>query len=123
MCLEMGGIDHQLIWLAALGRQLGKDPVEHAQAAPTDKAFVDRLVRAVTGRRVTPAQPVPDHEDDAIDDPPVIDPWNAVRQRKIGLNPAHLRLAQQPHFRQQQRLLSTAIESSHRHQRKRINGS
>lgn len=87
MRLEMGGVDHQLVGLTALGRQLGEDPVEHAQTAPADGPIVDRLVWAVTGRRITPAQSVPDHEDDAAHDPPVIDPRNAMRQREIRLDP------------------------------------
>lgn len=119
----MGGVDHELIGLPALGCQLAKDAVEHPQTAPADEAVVDRLVRTIGGRRITPAQPVPDHEDDAADDPPVINPRNAVRQGEIGLNPAHLRLAQQPQLGQQQRLLSAAIESTEGHLRKRFNGS
>jgi hypothetical protein len=46
-----------------------------------------------------------------------------VRQWEIGLDPAHLRLAQHPDFGQQQHLLSAAIESTHAFQRKRFNGS
>ncbi len=118
----MGGIDHQPIGLPALGSELGEDPVEHAQAAPADEAVVDRLVRPIVGRRIAPAQPVPDHEDDAAHDPPIIDPRDAVRQRKIRLDPAHLRLAQQPDFRQQQHLLNAALESTDPFQRKQFNG-
>jgi hypothetical protein len=66
-------------------------------------------VGAISGRRVTQAQAVPDHEDDAADDPAVIDPRSAVRQRKIGLDPAHLRLAQQPKLRHKQHRISPAI--------------
>jgi hypothetical protein len=123
VCFEVSGVDHQLVRLPAFGRQLGEDPVEHAQTAPADEPVVDRLVRAVAGRRITPAQSVPDHEDDAAYDPPIIDPRNAVRQWKIWLDPTHLRLVQQPQLGQQQRLLSAAIESTHRTQRKRFNGS
>ena len=122
MSLEVRGVDHELIGLAALGGELGKDPVEHAQAAPADEAVVDRLMRTIGGRRITPAQPVPDHEDDTADDPPIIDPRNAMRKWEIGLNPAHLRLAQHPDLRQQQRLLSVAIDSTDCLQRKRFNG-
>ncbi len=96
----MGGIDHQLIGLSALGGKLGEDAVEHTQAAPADKAVVDRIVRTIGGRRIAPAQPVPDYEDDAAHDPPIIDPRDAVRQWEIGLDPTHLRLAQHPDFRQ-----------------------
>ena len=123
MRFEVSGVDHQLVRLPAFGRQLSKNPVEHAQAAPADETVVDRLVRTIANRRITPAQSVPDHEDDAAYDPPIIDPRNAVRQWKIRLNPTHLRLAQQPQIRQSQRLLSDAIESNDRCRRKQFNGS
>lgn len=109
MCLEMGGIDHQLIGFTALGGELGEDAVEHAEATPPDKAIVDRLVRTIRGRRITPAQPIPDHKDDTACDPPVIDPRNAMRQWEIRLDPAHLRLAQQPQLGHEQHLLDAAI--------------
>jgi hypothetical protein len=80
-------------------------------------------VWAGTGRRITPAQSIPDHEDDAAHDPPVIDPRNAMRQWEIRLNPAHLRLARHPDFRQEQWLLSATIESTEGRQRKRFNRS
>jgi hypothetical protein len=92
--LEVGGVYHQLIRLAAFGRQRGEDPVENAQPAPTDEAVVDRLVRPIRLRRITPAQAVPDDEDDAADDPAVIYPRHPMRQRKMTLDPAHLRLRQ-----------------------------
>ena len=115
---EMGGIDHQPVRLSALGREFSEDAVEHAQAAPADEAIIDRLVRTVGGRRITPAQAVPDHEDDAAQDPPVIDPRDAVRQWEIRLNPAHLRLAQQPQLGHHQHLLGAAIESNDCRKRK-----
>ena len=90
----MGRVDHQLVGLAALGRQPGEDPVEHAQSAPADEAVIDRLVRAVVPGRVAPAQAVANNEDDPRDYPPVIDPRNPVRKWEIWLDPAHLRLRQ-----------------------------
>ena len=54
----------------------------------------DRFVRTIIRRGITPAQTVPDHEDDPADNPPVIDPRHPVRQWEIRLNPAHLRLGQ-----------------------------
>jgi hypothetical protein len=78
MRFQIGGVDRQLIGLAALCRQFGKYPVEHAEAAPADEAVVDRLVKIVFSGRVAPPQPVPDHEEDAADDPPVIDPRHTV---------------------------------------------
>ena len=105
----MGGIDHQMIGLAALRSELGKDAVDHTQAAPADKAVVDRFVRTMCGRRIASAQPVPDHEDDAAHDPTVIDLRDAVRQWEIGLDPAHLCHTQHPDFSQRERPLSTAL--------------
>lgn len=74
------GIDHQVIRHSALGRQIVKDPIERAQTAPADEAVLDDLAWAITGWRITPAQPVPDHEDHVAYDPTVIDLRNAVRQ-------------------------------------------
>lgn len=119
----MGGIDHELIGLCALGGELGKDAVEESQAAPADEPVVDRLVRAITSRRISPAQSVPDHKDDAAYDLTVIDPWNAMRQWEIGLNPAHLCLAQQPQLRHQQHLLDAVVASVRSPERTRFNGS
>lgn len=119
----MGRVDHQPIGFTALGGELGEDAVEHAQAAPPDKAVVDRLVRTIGSRRITPAQAAPDHEDDATHNPPIIDPRDTVRQWEIGLDPAHLRLTQHPDFSQRQRLLSAAIESTDHVSRKQFNGS
>jgi hypothetical protein len=93
MSLQMGGIDHQLIGVAALGRQPREDTIKHADPASAHKAIVNRLVRPVLRRRIAPSQALlPDSEDNAPDNPPVIDPRHPVRQRKIGLDPAHLRL-------------------------------
>ena len=85
MRLQMGRIDHQRIRLAALGRQCGKNAVKDHHTAPADKPVVDRLVRAIVRRGITPAQAVADHKDDAADDAPVIDPGNPMRQWKIRL--------------------------------------
>ena len=72
MGFDVGRIDHRLIGLAALGLQLGEDRTEDDKAAAADETIVSRLVRAVLFWRIAPAQPVPDNEDDAADDPPVI---------------------------------------------------
>jgi hypothetical protein len=45
--------------------------------------------------RILPLQAVADDVDDAAHDAPIIDPWHAMRQRKIRLDPRHLALAQQ----------------------------
>lgn len=90
MSLQVGGVDHQCIGLAALGRQSGEDLVEHPKPAPADEAIVDRLVRAIVLGRVAPSQAVSDHKDDPADHPAVVDPRNPMGQREIGLNPPHL---------------------------------
>jgi hypothetical protein len=58
MRLQMGGVDHDPLRLAALARQFGENPVEYAQATPANEPIVDRLVRAIVARSVAPAQPV-----------------------------------------------------------------
>jgi hypothetical protein len=86
----MGGIDHHLVRLAALGGQGREYPVEHVHPAPADEPAVDRLRRAVCRSRIAPAQTVTDHEDDVAYDPPVIHPRNPMRQRKVRLDPLYL---------------------------------
>ena len=79
MRFQIGRIYHQLIGLAALRCQRRENLVEHTQAAPMDEAVVDRLGWPVLGRRIAPPQTVPDHEDDAADDPPIINPRHTMR--------------------------------------------
>src|ERR1700678_568105 len=74
MRLQMRGVDHDPLRLAALAGQFGENLVEHAQAAPAHEPIVDCLVRAIVGRSIAPAQPVLDHKHDRADDPPVLKP-------------------------------------------------
>src|SRR6202451_3234941 len=74
MGLQMRGVDHDPLRLAALAGQFGENLVEHAQAAPAHEPIVDCLVRAIVGRSIAPAQPVLDHKHDRADDPPVLKP-------------------------------------------------
>ena len=48
--LEVDRVDHQPVGITSVGRQLGEDPVEHAQAAPAENAVVDRPERAIGGK-------------------------------------------------------------------------
>jgi hypothetical protein len=121
--LEMTSIDHQLIGFVILGRQLGKESVEHAQGAPADEPVIDRLMRAVISRCVTPTEAVPNRKDDATHDTAIINPRNAMRQWEIRLDPAHLHLALQPQGEHQQQPLGVAIESSYLRLHKRSNRS
>src|SRR6202453_4789447 len=84
MRLQMRGVDHDPLRLAALAGQFGENLVEHAQAAPAHEPIVDCLVRAIVGRSIAPAQPVLDHKHDRADDPPVLQP---ERSRATAENP------------------------------------
>jgi hypothetical protein len=53
-----------------------------SKPAPADEPVIDRLVRTILPRGITPAKPVPDHEHGGGHNPPVIHPRHAVRQRK-----------------------------------------
>ena len=72
MSLETGAVDHEPVRLARLAREAGEDAVEDAQAAPSDEAVVQGLVRGAGGWRIAPAQAVADDEDDAADHVAVI---------------------------------------------------
>src|ERR1700677_2967872 len=103
MRLQMRGVDHDPLRPGALARQFGED-------------------RGILPRRVTPAKPIPDHEHDDAHNPPVIHPRDAVRQRKIALDAAHLR------FRKQNKSAMAkpprlAYESADPTQGKKFNGS
>ena len=122
MRFEVCGVDHQLIPFAALCSKRREEPVEHAHAAPADEPVVDCLRLPVCRRCVPPAQAIADHEDDAADDPTIIDPLNPVRQPKMRLYPAIC--ASDNQIRS---LMATptcaAIESTLTHLRKQFNGS
>ena len=82
MRLQMRGVDHDPFRLAALARQFGEEPVEHAQAAPANEPIVDCLVRAILWRRVAPTQSVPDHKYDRAHNPTIVNPRDPVRKQK-----------------------------------------
>ena len=94
MRLQVGGVDHQRVGSWPLLRQFKQHPREDALVTPALPPIVERLVRALFNRRVTPTQPIAIYEDNPAQNPAVIDPRLAVRLRKIGLQTRHLRLAQ-----------------------------
>jgi hypothetical protein len=73
------------------------------QRLPSIDATLSQALRPSDGashaaqraRCITPAQSIPDDEDDPADYPPVINPGNAMRQREKRFDPAHLRLREQ----------------------------
>src|ERR1700722_9228212 len=95
MGLQMRGVDHDSLGMAAPARQRCENLVEYAQAAPANEPIVDRLVRTIPRRGVAPTKPILDHKHNRADDPPIVYPRDPMRQRKIPLNPTHLRLRKQ----------------------------
>jgi hypothetical protein len=53
----------------------------------SERTIVDRLVRTVLPGSIPPAQAVPDDEDDAAQDAPIVDPRHPVRQREVRIGP------------------------------------
>ena len=78
MRLEMGRVDHQPGRLATLACQFTEDFIEDTETAPAHEPVIDRLVRAVAGRCIPPAQSIFDDEDDPADHPPVINARNPM---------------------------------------------
>lgn len=95
MRLQVCRVDHDRLRIGTLGGQ----PFHHAQEdthlTPPLPSVVQRLVRAIVLRRITPARPVAVDENDPAQHPPVIHPWPAVALRKIRPKPRHL-LVRQP---------------------------
>jgi hypothetical protein len=78
MDFQMGGIDHQLLWLTAFSDQSGQNPVEHTKPAPANEAITDRLVRTIYLQRITLPRPIVQNKDDAAYNQPVIDAWQTM---------------------------------------------
>jgi hypothetical protein len=60
----MGGINHQHIIGIASSSQSGEYLVEHAHAAPANKAIIDRFMRTVSSGGIAPAQTTLDDKND-----------------------------------------------------------
>jgi hypothetical protein len=58
MRLQMRGVNHDPLGIAAPVRQRCENLVEHPQAASTNEPIVDRLVRTIPRRGVAPAKPI-----------------------------------------------------------------
>ena len=103
--------------------QFGEDAIEDPEPAPAHEPVIDRLVRTIPLGSIPPHQAMLDDINDARDNPTVVHPWNAMRQRKKRLDPAHLRLVQQEWNIHNQRLLDADFESTNHRLRKHFNGS
>lgn len=83
MGLQVPAVDDEAVGLTCFAGQGCEDAVEHAHAAPSDEAIVERLVGAIAGRRVAPAKATLDDEDDAADDAAIVHARDAVREREV----------------------------------------
>src|SRR3546814_704169 len=93
---EIGRVDHDRLAFGSLRcRQAFHHADEDAFVAPPLPAIVESLCRAIFSRRITPPHPITIDEDDAAQNPPVIDALPAMALRKIRLKTRHL-LVRQP---------------------------
>ncbi len=69
--------------------QPGQGAVERTKPAPAVEPVADRLLRAMAGRNIPPAQAVADHGQYAAQFPPVVHPRNPLAQRKTRPDPPH----------------------------------
>lgn len=93
MCLQMGRIDHQCVGAATLIRQSEEHFCEDALLAPPLPAAVKCLVRPVFQRRIAPSQAIAINEDNATQNPPVVNSGLAMGLREKGLKRGQLRVA------------------------------
>ncbi len=84
MSLQMGRIDHQRVRAAAFFRQPKKHLCEDAFFAPPLPATVKLIVGPVFLRRIAPSQAIAINEDNAAQNPAVVNPWLAVGLGKTG---------------------------------------
>ena len=99
MGLQVGGVDHHGLPLAVLGSQARHHRREDAFLAPALPAVVERLVRALGLRRITPAQTIAIDKDNSAQDAPIIDAGLAMGLREVGLQTRHLRIAEPKEIR------------------------
>jgi hypothetical protein len=77
VCLEIGRVDHDGLALGASGSQPFHHADEHAHLTHRFHRSYS-VVQTIILRRMTPAQPVALHENNAAQHPPVIHAWLAV---------------------------------------------
>lgn len=95
MGFDVGRVDRSRSIHARRARQGIKDIGPDALTAPAIEAIVDRRVRPVDFRAITPAGPTTQHVDDTADHPAIIDPMRpAAPSRQQRLDPLPLRIAQ-----------------------------
>lgn len=88
--LEVSGVNHQRAIKGRLVCQLGEEPAENTESAPSDEPIVQRLVRAIFRRSILPLKFMFDNVKNAADDAPVIDTGDTVRAGEERTDPFHL---------------------------------
>jgi hypothetical protein len=94
VCLQVGRVDHDGLFLAMFGSQADHHPREYAFVDPPLPPAVERLVRSLGIGSVPPAQPIAIDEDNPAQNPPVINPRLAVRLREERGELGHLLVSQ-----------------------------
>ena len=84
MGFEVGRVDHDRLSPRAFGGQTLHHPGKDALITPPLPAVVEGLRRTILLRSVAPPQTVALDENDAAQNPPVIDAWLAVALWKFG---------------------------------------
>jgi hypothetical protein len=90
----MRGVDHQAVRRTFFLDQRRENLVEYTHAGPTYEPVIQRFMWPVDLGRIPPAQPIPDHMDDAADHFPIIHPRHTVGQGKIRFDPRKVLLAE-----------------------------
>ena len=85
MGLQMGRVDHQRVGATTLIRHSDEHFCEDARLAPPLPAAVKRLVQPILLRRIAPSQAVAIDEDNATQNPPVVNTQLAKGLREKGL--------------------------------------
>ena len=92
MGLEVGRVDHHDLLFAMLRDQICQHPREDALLAPALPTTLERLVRTIGGRSITPAQAIAIDENYSAQHAPVVNSGLTVRLREKGLQTCHLRV-------------------------------
>ena len=77
-------VDHNPLGFRPFTSQGCEDAVKYTQPSPSDEPIIEGLVWFIFLWRIFLLKSVSDHIDDATDNPPIINTWNAMRQEKNG---------------------------------------
>lgn len=95
MRLELGCVDQDVLFLAALGGQTLHHPGKDTHVTPSLPSIVERLGRPILPRSVASPQAIAINEDYPAQYPPMVDSRLAMAVSEEGPQPLHL-LVRQP---------------------------